>query len=219
MTNYKTENCRKKYYKFPWTEDKVDYLIKWWPHFGTRGLALELKLSESQVKAKADKLKLKLLDRNNRLCILCRENFQSKRQYGFKCHGCWLLHRQEIRKKTLITFEDWVEKMVVTIKYRSKYRKIKFNLTAKYMINLWKKQNGLCYYSNIELSFPTHECMNSKHSLQVSAASIDRKNSSIGYLKNNVVWSSWICNAGKNIYSIEEYVQICKKVALNQNLM
>lgn len=45
--------------------------------------------------------------------------------------------------------------------------------------------------------------------------SLDRINSNTGYIRENVVFCCWIVNAGKNMFPLETYIDVCKKVANN----
>jgi len=43
-------------------------MAEWWPHFGTYYIADKLRLSRGQVKAKADKMGLRMLPKYERRC-------------------------------------------------------------------------------------------------------------------------------------------------------
>lgn len=66
-----------KFYRFPWNKENVEYLIKWWPHFGTPTISKELNIPKKTIKNKVNKLKLKLLSKSERICVYCKKNFQS----------------------------------------------------------------------------------------------------------------------------------------------
>lgn len=196
------------YYRKPWTKEKVEQLIKWWPHFGTYGAAVILNLTRVQVKSKVDRLKLKLLPKNERLCFKCELNYQSKRSYGLLCKKCHLLKRKETRKNEKTDLHSMAKRTLNTLKYRSKE---KSDLDINYLLALWEKQDGKCYYSGIEMIIPSYGISRNPY-----VASIDRLDSSIGYVKENIVWATWICNAGKNTLTPKQYIELCHTVA-NKN--
>lgn len=82
------------------------------------------------------------------------------------------------------------------------------NLTTDFMVELWERQGGLCFYSGLPMTQPNYG-----KSRNYTAASIDRLDPARGYLIDNVVWCRWVCNLGKNGLSLDEYVGLCSRVA------
>jgi hypothetical protein len=93
------------------------------------------------------------------------------------------------------------------IKRKAEIRKIHFDVSIEYLWNLFIKQNGKCYYCNkkIILSNKTSE----------KTASLDRIDSSKGYIEGNVQWVRKDINIMKNIYSHSHFVNTCKEIAEN----
>ena len=87
-----------QYYRPPWTKERVDFLIQWWPHFASAYLADQLGLTLQQVKSKVNKLGLHLLPRGDRLCVRCQTNYQYTARRTLLCHACLLIHRKELRQ-------------------------------------------------------------------------------------------------------------------------
>lgn len=197
-----------KYYRHPWTKDKVDLLIHWWPHFGTYGMAPMLGLNRRQVKAKVNKLRLVILPKEKRLCLSCKERYQYARHAGLFCNFCHLLRRKEKRRSSDRPLETWIREATNTARHRSREPS---DLTTKFMVDLWHRQNGKCYYSGLPMLQPIY---GSGRNLYV--ASIDRIDSKKGYTQNNVVWCCFICNAGKQELTSGEYINLCSQVALHQ---
>jgi len=185
-------------------------MLKWWPHFGTQGIEVlfDKSLSRKQIKSKATKLGLTLLPKDARLCVDCREEFQFARYAGLRCRACHLSRRKKVRKRPQ-TLEQWIGFAVNTAKYLSKGT---YNLTKEYMVALWHKQNGCCFYSGIEMRFP--EYGTGRHPF---SPSVDRINPKGDYVQGNVVWATWICNAGKSDISVDDYVKLCQKVSETWN--
>lgn len=76
-----------------------------------------------------------------------------------------------------------------------------FNLDLEYLKKLWEDQNGICPYTNLKMILPRCTCDN-VHSLFM--ASIDRIDSSKGYIKGNVQFTTYFANVGKMEFSDEE---------------
>lgn len=193
-----------KFYRTPWNKENVKFIRQWWPHFGTRRVALKLNLTKQQVKSKADKMGLIMLAKTSRLCADCQTDYQFARRGGARCNNCHLAYRQKLRRQNPRSLEQWIGQITNTARHRSKQPS---NLTTKYMVNLWHKQKGLCHYSGIPMIQPIYGA-----GRNVYSPSIDRVNPKRGYVRNNVVWCTWICNAGKSDLTDKEYIILCSQV-------
>jgi hypothetical protein len=198
-----------KYYRLPWSKDKVDMLIDMWPHWGTDILAPMLNLRIQQVKSKVNKLKLTLLPKRERKCFECKLDCQVSRACGVFCKTCFSKKRKIIRMNHIKPKKIWVGDLLRTIRYRSKEP---CDLTLEYLIDLWDNQKGLCFYSLRPMLEPKYGS-----GRLLSIASIDRIDSSRGYTKGNVVWCIWACNAGKNEMSVSDYILLCEDVIKNKS--
>ena len=214
---------KQKFYRNPWDKEKIEFLLKWWPHFGTYWVAEKLNLNSSQIKAKVDKINLKSLPKTDKLCVDCRVEHQFARYAGLRCRRCHLSRRENIRHGIPVSSspkslapknriyktnrELWIAAAVRTAKHRSK---VPSDLTMLFMLALWNKQNGKCYYSGLPLREPIYG-----DGRKLDAASIDRIDPCKGYTKDNVVWSTLICNIAKNTLSTKEFLNICSLVCQN----
>ena len=128
-----------KYYRKPWTEDKVLIMGKWWPHFGTYGVEQMLpELTRPQIKSKATKMGLILLDKQERLCIDCHQGHQYERYAGLRCRKCYLSRRKKFRKRPQ-TLEEWIALLTNTARHRSQ---MPSDLDTNYMLDLWQPAGG-----------------------------------------------------------------------------
>ncbi|MDR3502985.1 MAG: hypothetical protein P4L79_10415 [Legionella sp.] len=80
---------------------------------------------------------------------------------------------------------------------RSKDGWAKIDLDLEYLENLWKRQYGMCAISGITLEVKTN-----KKSLTM--ASLDRIDSSLGYVKGNVQFVAYGINLAKNTFTNKE---------------
>lgn len=208
------------YHEILWTKNRATTLKKWWPHWGTYVLATCLGLKRSQIKSKVDKLRLKMLPKSERLCIECKTGFQYSRGAGVRCRLCHLNRRKNNRRgicngesarahaggakerRSSLTYR--IKEVLRTARYRGK----KCTLTVEFLLGLWERQKGRCYYSNEPMVLSKYGAGRNP-----ASPSLDRLDSTKSYTQGNVVWSSWICNAGKNTLSVVEYVKLCAKVA------
>jgi hypothetical protein len=93
------------------------------------------------------------------------------------------------------------------IKESAKSRGLEFSITPEYIQSLFDKQEGKCFYTNLDLTFPNHTRDFSK------TASLDRIDSSIGYVENNVQWVHKSINKMKQDLKEEDFLLLCKLVA------
>lgn len=88
---------------------------------------------------------------------------------------------------------------------------LQVEITEEYLHNLFEEQEGKCYYSNVVLSLPE------KWDDYNYTASIDRTDSSLGYIKGNIKFVHKHINIMKNKFSQEYFIEMCKKVGIKNN--
>ena len=92
------------------------------------------------------------------------------------------------------------------IKREAKYRNKSFDISMEYLWQLFVNQNRKCSLTGLELTF-------SKCSGQSDGtASLDRIDSTKGYIEGNVQWVHKKINMMKQTYSQDEFVELCKMV-------
>jgi hypothetical protein len=90
-----------------------------------------------------------------------------------------------------------------------KYRKSReFKLTIEYLWDLYIKQNKKCAISGVEILFTEREGSRGRR----CSASLDRIDSSIGYVEGNVQWVHKIVNIMKNKTDMKEFISWCNKI-------
>lgn len=95
------------------------------------------------------------------------------------------------------------------IKLRAEARNKKFDVTIEYLSELFDIQNGKCALSGLPISFGVE---GKNLSNAIGTASLDRIDSSLGYIKGNVQWVHKHINSMKNAYTTEYFIQLCKEV-------
>lgn len=93
---------------------------------------------------------------------------------------------------------------------RVKNRSKESNMTLPYLRGIWDDQRGLCPYSGIQLVLPRD-----KNNDYIRTASLDRIDSSQGYIEGNVQFTSTAINCMKGVLSHEQTIELCKLIALN----
>ncbi len=96
---------------------------------------------------------------------------------------------------------------------RAKKKGIDFDLDYEFLMVLYEQQGGKCFYSGRKMI--PKKVYNSQTELE--GCSIDRIDSSKGYVRNNVVLCCWQANVMKAQLSHDELVEWCKDVMKVKN--
>jgi hypothetical protein len=98
-------------------------------------------------------------------------------------------------------FRLFISHAVTRMKY-TKRKEMFCDLDLSYLKSLWDKQNGICPYTGIKMIlYPTPQQKRTKNAIQ---ASLDRIDSSKGYIKGNVEFVCLAINYAKNGFSKQE---------------
>lgn len=92
-----------------------------------------------------------------------------------------------------------------TAKQRARLKGFDFDLTLEHIVELYDKQKGVCYISGVEMTLEKHS---------PRTISIDRIDSSKGYIIGNIGLCTDFINQAKSNYSLEEF----KKLILEINI-
>jgi hypothetical protein len=92
-----------------------------------------------------------------------------------------------------------------TAKQRARLKGFEFNLTIEHIVELFEKQNGLCYISGVELSLEKHS---------PKTLSVDRIDSSMGYIIGNIGLCTDFINNSKSNYSLDEFKKLLTEIVL-----
>lgn len=85
------------------------------------------------------------------------------------------------------------------------------NLDVNYLKKLWESQNGKCAYTNISMILPKNTKDYYKHR-SLKKASLDRINSTKGYIKGNVQFVCSAINIGKKDFTHEEMLEFISEI-------
>ena len=96
-------------------------------------------------------------------------------------------------------------------KLQAEIRNYEFTITLDYVADLMEKQNFKCALTKKDISFPENGTPSDGSML----ASIDRIDSSKGYVPGNIQIILKKVNMMKQQYSQEEFIEMCKLVAKN----
>lgn len=103
-----------------------------------------------------------------------------------------------------------IKHRVIQIRNRAKCANLPFNLTAEYLLDVWNKQKGLCYYTGEPLDFTV--VLESQLQAHPLAPSVDKLIPELGYVEDNVVWCLQTINQMKRDFPYEQFMEICKRI-------
>lgn len=92
----------------------------------------------------------------------------------------------------------------------AKKRDIEFAITMEYAWQLFEQQNGLCKLTGIQLNFAKNK--REHMTMRKTTASLDRIDSTKGYIIGNVQWVHKDINRMKQHFSEQYFKELCKKV-------
>lgn len=104
------------------------------------------------------------------------------------------------------TEERFFWKKYLQLKNHSSLRKIEFNLSYEFLLSLFNKQSGLCYYTNYPLKIFGKK--------DFDTISVDRINSNKGYTEDNVVYCLNCINTMKSNSDINDIHKVFKFIAI-----
>ena len=96
------------------------------------------------------------------------------------------------------------------IKASADIRELSFELDRDFLFELYTKQDGKCKLSGVDISLPT--CYSDFISGNFTA-SLDRIDSSVGYIKTNVQWVHKSINIMKQAMDDRDFIRWCRKVS------
>jgi hypothetical protein len=98
----------------------------------------------------------------------------------------------------------------------AKKRNLECAVTLADLKVMFEAQRGVCPYTGWQLIHPT---VARKRIRQPQQASVDRKDSSKGYTKNNIEFVCYMANIAKNSFTAEQLREFCSAVARNAALV
>lgn len=99
------------------------------------------------------------------------------------------------------------------IEYGAKKRKLEFDITPDYAYQVFLEQSKRCALSGDDLLICTGSCFWEKEGYKIeNHASLDRIDSSMGYISGNIQWVRKDINMMKGSLSQDDFISLCQKV-------
>lgn len=124
---------------------------------------------------------------------------------NFKSCGC-------VKKYYKTKESVFIKKIFESYKKGAKRRNFVFEVDIEYFSSFLTKK---CHYCGIE---PLQKIKSSNNYFLYNG--VDRKNSKLGYIKNNLVPCCFICNRGKSNMNYDDFINYLKRVSkFNNNIL
>lgn len=104
--------------------------------------------------------------------------------------------------------ENWARRLLYATRHNKRERELRgrkceAEINEEYIVQLWEKQSGLCYFTEVPMTTNMYK---------LETVSVDRLDNSVGYIPGNVVLSTKAANLARGIHSIEEFMNFLQKV-------
>ena len=179
--------------------------------------AKKLGLISKRKKQKNDSVELR--NQGNKKCCDCKNIYPNTPNYfsgnHSMCKSCNSIRHKKYYSllKKDISVEQLLQMRLYQAKYRSMKKEIEFNIDKEYLLDLYKKQNGKCFYSGLKMEIALkHDKINNR------TLSLDRVDSKKGYTKNNVVLCCDNINTMKMQMDKCEFINLCEVISKYNNL-
>ena len=147
-------------------------------------------------------------------CFKCKEtkdlslffkHNQTTDGYHSWCKTCCKEGNNRSREKVNATIEGRAKVFLQNAKKSAAKRKQEFNLTVEDIVKFWKDQNETCPYTGRKMTLKAG---------QLNTVSIERIDSSVGYIPSNTVLVCQAVNRMKSDFNFEDFFNLCSDVAL-----
>lgn len=193
-------------------------------HLNKKGAyGLHNKCKECRNKTTRDKNYIPLTS-GTKICIKCNNVYdisQFSRDKSTKsglqtyCKKC----SRNLIKRSTSTFDGYINKIYLDLINNSKKLKtpLDINITIDDIKNLYFKQDGNCALSGLKMTFDTY-MSNDNQIINRYNMLIDLIDPNNGYKKNNIQLVCAMVHKMKNVYSNEEFINMCKIINLHSKI-
>ena len=131
------------------------------------------------------------------ICATCKLSSKSAKKHDYK---------NMVRRK--LDFDYWLRCFVSAKKSKCKRDHVQCEVNIDLLKELWDNQEGRCFYSRIRMAFGNNS---------LRSASLERLDSSRGYVANNVVWASKAMNYMKNSAPYSEFCEFLEHACFTRH--
>lgn len=172
----------------------------------------QLEVLEYDGKDKWGKTKFKCRCKCGKIISVLQSNLIASKKDGdsskHRCRKCYFEYSSKYKKRKYVG--EVSSRYFNNLKSKARQRKIVFEITQQEVWDQFLKQDRKCIYSGVELTWQDG-CKDER-----GTASLDRRDSSKGYTKDNIQIVHKDINKMKLDHSEEYFIELCKLVVKNQ---
>ena len=122
--------------------------------------------------------------------------------------ACKLITEAKKAGVDAVKFQTFKTEDFISPYEKKRFKKLKkFELSYEDLQAKWNEQGGLCLYTNWKMSTITND---------PKLVSVERKDNSKPYSKENVILVCWCANRAKNIMVFGQFLEMCQAVVEKQ---
>ena len=110
-------------------------------------------------------------------------------------------------------FREYLRRVRRRIRLRGSDVNMICEITLADLMTQWNKQDGKCVYTGVSMTHPS--CLARQNTDFLTCGSLDRIDSSIGYVNGNIQFVSVAANLAKNKMSHEQMLEFCEIIRQN----
>lgn len=188
---------------------------------GKFGYANECKECRKQARKKLNYPRIK---EGNKICNNCNTtkdvsefNSNSKNTDGLRsvCKLCLLNHTYSVGS----TFDGFIKMLYYDLISNAKKRNIQVYITIDDIKSQYENQLGFCALTGFKLTWTKYPIESQFHINNKFNISVDRIDSNKDYTKDNIQLVCAMTNIIKYRLSEDKFIELCKKISKNKNLM
>ena len=131
------------------------------------------------------------------------------------CKACSINHMYNIGS----TFDGFIKMLYYDLISNAKKRDIQVNITINDIKSQYNNQIGLCALTRFKLTWTKYPNKSETHINNKYNISVDRIDSNKDYTKDNIQLVCAMTNIIKYRLSSDKFIEICKKISKNKNLI
>lgn len=153
-------------------------------------------------------------------CGSVRDVLGTRLRYG-KSTSCGCTNTQAIRDTLWKGVGDIGHRMLSNYRRSAKQRGLECTITLDYMWELYTQQGGMCALTGVPLTMYEYTTAYREYAnlrggqrgqRKNGTASLDRIDSSVGYVEGNVQWVHKDINIMKSSHTVEHFIKLCQLV-------
>ena len=130
------------------------------------------------------------------------DHYRAALKNNWLCSSCGQINKKNIKWHKGIRMSWWQK-----VEKNALYRNIEFDITPEFIWQIYLDQNKKCALTGLEIGW--------KEVGQDHTASIDRIDSSVGYIEENVWLLHKDVNMMKQSFQLEDFIEYCKLISKN----